>query len=273
MYSAISTSVALVLQPLNPALTRCLTVSLYPRHHYERMAKFLFQSVALIASAVVLPAVNAASQPPVFATTCNGKSYTYNELAGYGMVPSGARDKYGESISMGSSISIASWAKDGSKYKGKMYALPDRGWNTHGTINYQPRIHEFTVSLTLAPEATAENPAAPNVAFVYEDSILLTGPDGTPITGLDADQTGGLQYPGFPVLPAATYPGDGFGGSGPGGKRVTVDAEALVLASDGGFWISDEYGPYIYKFDKQGKMTAAIAPPDALFPVRNGGVR
>lgn len=237
------------------------------------MVGSVFRSSVLIASAAALAVANAASQPSVFSTTCNGKSYTYNELAGYGMVPSAARDKYGESISMGSSIAFASWEKDGSKYKGKMYALPDRGWNTHGTINYQPRVHEFTVSLTLSSEATVENPAPPNVAFVYEDSILLTGPDGTPITGLDADQDGGLEYPGFPILPAATYPGDGFGGSGAGGKRVTVDAEALVLDSDGGFWISDEYGPYIYKFDKQGKMTEAIAPPDALLPVRNSVVR
>jgi hypothetical protein len=193
------------------------------------------------------------------------------------MVPSAARDKYGDSISIGSSIAFASWekekGKDGAKYKGKMYGLPDRGWNTHGTINFQPRIHEFTVSLTLSPNATAENPAAPNVAFVYQDSILLTGPDGEPTTGLDADQSGGLEYPGFPTLPAATYSGNGFGGPGPGGKRVTIDAEGLVLSDDGGFWISDEYGPYAYKFDKQGKMTDAIAPPDAILPVRNNKVR
>ncbi|EFY85685.1 outer membrane autotransporter [Metarhizium acridum CQMa 102] len=220
----------------------------------------------------VASAGSAVSQDPVFSTSCAGKAYTYNELAGYGFVPSDARDKLGDSISLGSSIAMASWSKKGSKYEGRLYGLPDRGWNTQGTINFQPRVHEFLVTLTPAPDATAANPSAPNVAFAYQDSILLTGPDGAPMTGLDADQTGGLQYPGFPLLPAATYTGDGFGGEGPGGKRVSLDPEALVLAKDGGFWISDEYGPYIYNFDKNGSMTAAVAPPDAPLPLRNGTV-
>lgn len=233
-----------------------------------------FSSLAIVAIAASGAfGAPATSQNPVFSTTCEGKSYTYNELAGYGFVPSDARDKFGDSISLGSSIAFASWEKKGSKYEGKLYGLPDRGWNTQGTVNFQPRIHEFRVTLTPASGATVASPSPPTVAFVYKDTILLTGPDGTPMTGLDADQTGGLQYPGFPILPAATYTGDGFGGSGPGGKRATLDPEALVLAKDDGFWISDEYGPYIYKFNKKGKMTAAIAPPDALLPLRNGSVR
>lgn len=35
---------------------------------------------------------------PVNSTTCNGKSYSYNELAGYGVIPSDARDKFGDTI-------------------------------------------------------------------------------------------------------------------------------------------------------------------------------
>lgn len=234
----------------------------------------LQSSLAVIAIAIsVVSAAPSVSQNPVFSTTCEGKSYTYNELAGYGFVPNDARDKFGDTISLGSSIAFASWSKKGSKYEGKLFGLPDRGWNTQGTINFQPRIHEFHVTLTPAPGATTAKPSPPNVAFVYKDSILLTGPDGKPMTGLDADQTGGLKYPGFPILPAATYTGNGFGGPGEGGKRVTLDPEALVLAKDGGFWISDEYGPYIYKFNKKGKMIAATAPPDALLPLRNGTVR
>ncbi|KHN99057.1 outer membrane autotransporter [Metarhizium album ARSEF 1941] len=205
-----------------------------------------------------------------FSTTCAAKAYTYNQLAGYGLVPSDARDKFGDTISLGSSIAMASWSWKGFRYEGKLYGLPDRGWNTQGTVNFQPRIHEFLVTMTPAPNATAARPSAPNVALAYRDSILLAGPDGEPTTGLDADQTSGLRYPRLPLLPAATFTGDGFGGDGPRRKRVALDPEALVLAGDGGFWISDEYGPYIYKFDRSGRMTAAIAPPDALLPLRNG---
>lgn len=34
----------------------------------------------------------------VNSTTCNGKSYSYNELTGYGVIPSNATDKFGDTI-------------------------------------------------------------------------------------------------------------------------------------------------------------------------------
>jgi hypothetical protein len=62
----------------------------------------------------------------------------------------------------------------------------------------------------------------------------------------------------------STFSGDGFGGPGPAQqKRIPIDAEGLALANDGGFWVSDEYGPYVYHFDTAGKMIGAIRPPDA----------
>ena len=39
---------------------------------------------------------------------------------------------------------------------------------------------------------------------------------------------------------------------------------------DGTFFISDEYGPYIYRFSAEGRMLSAIRPPDAFIPMRNG---
>lgn len=44
----------------------------------------------------------------------------------------------------------------------------------------------------------------------------------------------------------ATDTGDGFGGAGQGGKRISLDTEGLVLGKDGSFWISDEYGMYLW---------------------------
>jgi hypothetical protein len=143
--------------------------------------------------------------------------------------------------------------------------------NTNGTTNYQNRIHKIGAKLTLQPDATALNPTTPNLQLNYLDTILLTGPDGTPTTGLDADVVGPyLPFPGFPDVPAATFTGDGFGGPGPGGHRITVDSEGLGLGIDGSFWVSDEYGPYIYQFSSTGEMIQAIRPPDAYIPRRNG---
>lgn len=64
-------------------------------------------------------------------TTCNGQTYTYNELAGYGFVPSDAYDKFGDtSGGIGSSLAFdrSLWKKNGTGYSGVVWALPDRGW-------------------------------------------------------------------------------------------------------------------------------------------------
>lgn len=38
------------------------------------------------------------------------------------------------------------------------------------------------------------------------------------------------------------------------------------------FWGSDEYGPYIYRFDANGKLIQTIQPPDAIVPIIDGDV-
>lgn len=144
--------------------------------------------------------------------------------------------------------------------------------NTEGTINGPSRVHKFSISFTPKPSATAANPSPTNLMFTYLDTILFTGPHGTPTTGLDPDAVGSIQFPGFPPLPVATFKGDGFGGAGPGGKAIPIDGEGLVLNKDGSFWVSDEYGPYIYKFSPTGVMLEAIRPPNAILPIRNGTV-
>lgn len=75
-----------------------------------------------------------ASKPKVYVnqTTCNGKNYIYQQLAGYGFIPSNARDEYGDTIGgIGSSIALdkTAWKKlKNGSYTGIVWALPDRGW-------------------------------------------------------------------------------------------------------------------------------------------------
>lgn len=230
------------------------------------------------ASAAPVAPNSTATQPPVSETTCNSNVYTYQELAGYGFLANDARDKFGDTIGgFGSAIALDkhSWSKKSKKgkvdiYEGILYGLPDRGWNTLGTVNTQTRIHKFGITLQLVPNATVGSPSGPNVQIKYLDTLLLTGPDGTPCTGLDPDAVGHASFKGFPDLPIATYTGDGFGGAGKGGKRIPIDGEGLVLGDDGSFWVSDEYGPYVYHFDGSGRMVEAIRPPNAFIPIRNG---
>lgn len=251
---------------------------------YERSQQ-LFLNTAKMLTSVLLVAVLAitgthASPIPrsasVNSITCAGSSYTYTSLAGYGVITGDARDKFKDTLGgIGSSIAFQrdSWKKRGSTYEGVLWALPDRGWNADGTLNYQDRVHQFRVTFEPNEKASLEQPGKPNLELKYIDSVAFNAPDGTPVTGLDADASGALVYEGFPDLPPATYTGDGFGGPGAGGKRISLDCEGLVLGKDGSFWISEEYGPYVYKFNSRGKMVSAIRPPDAFIPLRNGTQR
>lgn len=93
-------------------------------------AAFLTATFAVQAGARVLSNRNSSSV--VNATTCNGKEYVYEELAGYGFVVSDAVDKFGDNLGgLGSAIHVdqASWEKShNGTYTGVLWALPDRGW-------------------------------------------------------------------------------------------------------------------------------------------------
>ena len=167
-------------------------------------ASLLVFPIAQVLASPVTPRANAPS--PVNVTTCNGQKYVYEELAGFGKLPSNARDKYGETIGgFGSSIAVdkKSFKKSASKngsYTGILYGLPDRGWNTQGTLNTQNRIHKFAFTFDVV-QATIQKPSAPNFQLTYVDTLLLSGPDGTPMTGIDATDV--ITYDGFPDLPLA----------------------------------------------------------------------
>ncbi|KAJ9244380.1 hypothetical protein DTO169E5_1598 [Paecilomyces variotii] len=216
-----------------------------------------------------------AAAPAVNTTICNGHTYIYEQLAGYGFLASDKRDRYGDSMSLGSSIALdrKTWSRRGNVYEGILYGLPDRGWNTNGTINFAGRIYKLHLTLTLNETATVQHPSGPNLKIEYLDSIILRDPLGHFTTGLDANAHGPyLRYPGFPEVPSARYSGDGFGGAGPGGFQLSLDSEGLALGANGTFWISDEYGPYVYQFSAEGHLLQAVSPPDAFIPVRNNSV-
>ena len=94
-------------------------------------------------------------------------------------------------------------------------------------------------------------------------TILLRKPDGTPISGLpnrsDLGGTGETPYDnmGQPITKRQDQPYDA--NSNP--IRLDdygLDGEGLVALKDGSFWISDEYGPHIVNFDKNGVEVGRI---------------
>ena len=193
---------------------------------------------------------------------CEGTRYINRGLVAYGFVPSDARDKVGDTLGgFGSAAApdVSSFGRgsDGSVH-GTLYATPDRGWNTEGTIDYQSRIQKF--ELTFKPTFGSIKNGSTNLDLDLQETILLYK-GRIPTTGLDA----GAIIPagdGFPDIPAAVRSN--------GEVSPAMDVEGLVRLRDGSFWISDEYGPYAYHFTEQGQMDVAIAPPIAFIPFTSG---
>jgi hypothetical protein len=134
-----------------------------------------------------------------------------------------------------------------------------------GALNYQSRIHKFSVLLSPVLDTSGNDSSRPNIRLNYLDKIILTGSDGVSFTSLDPDATAFVELDGFPPLPRATNEGDGFGSPDATNARMAMDCEGLVLNADGPFWVSDEYGPYIYKVSRRGGMIATLQPPQRFY--------
>lgn len=147
--------------------------------------------------------------------------------------------------------------------KNQFYALTDRGPNAtykrgvygKGKIfpvpDYIPRIGLFELKQ--------------NGQIILMEDILLKRPNGTAITGLPNRSglggTGETPYTteGEPIVENMEKPFniknnniklDDFG----------LDGEGLAALSDGTFWVSDEYGPHLVHFDKNGVEIGRINP-------------
>ena len=196
-----------------------------------------------------------------------GSTYQSFGLVGFGKISSDAVDKYQETIAPGSSVQIESSSlKVDSKgvYHFTAWGLPDRGMNVDGTVNTFSRIHKFNVDFTPKNSSSSDN-----MIWTYEDTLLLTDFNGQYLSGLDSNTT--VTFNGNEV-PAVTYNGDGWGSymnSSSTTTRISLDSESLTFVDgsiENGFWISDEYGPSLIKFDSTGKMIDYIEAPEAILP-------
>jgi hypothetical protein len=178
-------------------------------------------------------------------------------LVGVARIPASALDSQGETLGgfgSGMMLKPGSWKRVGKGYAAKLFMLPDRGWNTAGTTNYRARLQRFDMALT--PDDG--NPGQEGqLRLTYKGALMLTDAQGAPTTGLDPTAVRAGQGD-MPDLPVAAN------------GHVSLDDEAVAPAGKGGFWVSDEYGPYIYRYDAKGRMTGAIRPPDAFIPMRDG---
>jgi hypothetical protein len=191
---------------------------------------------------------------PVFPAFAGGEEPV---LVGVARVSASALDAQSETLGgFGSGMMLApgSWKHTKAGYQAKLFMLPDRGWNTAGTTDFRARLQKF--DMTLAPDAG--NPGREGqLHLAFKGTLLLTDPQGAPTTGLDPTGVRAGQGS-IPDLPIAAN------------GHVSLDNEAVAPDGKHGFWVSDEYGPYIYRYDAHGRMIAAIRPPEAFIPRRGG---
>ena len=197
--------------------------------------------------------------------TLNGVTFTNNGLVGMSRIPASSKDFLGDTLGSFSGLAIDrnSWRFNGTSYTGKLFGLPDRGYNdpTSGFFsNYTTRL--FTFDLGLTPYRDAANlPASTasqnQLTLKSTGGFQLTDDQGRFLTGYDPYANVGTLF-GKPVgSPAPGQPGAGL---------VSIDAEAISFRKDGSFYLSEEYGPSIYYFNAQGRMLASLPVPDSLIP-------
>jgi len=216
-------------------------------------------SLALVAAALLAaPATRGAD-----GVTIGGLTFVNKGLVGVGRLPADLRDKLGETFGSASGLAIdpSSWTRTATGYEGTFYALPDRGYNVGGTTDYRARLNKLAVTFNPLAERQSNTVAERQrtVAATLADTILLTDSNGESLTGLDPGERGIRNAAnGFPDLPQAAN------------GRISIDSESLARLPDGGFFIGDEYGPYVYRFSATGRLVAAIRPPEAFIPKRKG---
>ena len=158
-----------------------------------------------------------------------------------------------------------------------------------GPIDYQARQHEIDFVLTPytgSPNLSFTN-AQKTLKLSYRNTTLMFERNSKKTSGLDStavraaqpgSQTNPLLDPQMPIVSDAD-------------DRLVLDVEGLVTNQDGtcvyfiklqrlhgfeiksrySFWISDEYGPYIYRFSQTGQLIQTIQPVNAVLPKDSSG--
>lgn len=212
-------------------------------------------TLLLALAAATLGAPLASAQSVSF----QGDTFVNQGLVGVGRIAASAQDSFGETFGSFSAFYIdpASWSRNGDTYSGTLYTQPDRGYNVNATTNYVPRFNQIAFNFTPAPAGSATQN---QVAMTIVSTTLFKEIDGTPMTSLDPTTTGTGSRPALSSMPLP----QAFNG------RLSLDAEGIVRRPDGTLYVSDEYGPFIYRFSADGNLLSVVDSPASLLPQRGG---
>jgi hypothetical protein len=242
----------------------------------------LFRTAFLFAAAVLPSATHAeplSYKAPFVSTNAGDETIDFADgtfvnhgLVGIGRLSADLKDAKGDSLGSFSSMAIdpKSWSRTATGYTGRLYSLPDRGFNDPDKnlfFDYQGRVLAFDFSFI--PYSGADLPAAASsqsqIVFkpLDDKAVFLTGLDGKPTTGADPGSNT-VEMDGYtlPIPPAGAL----------GAGSLSFDAEALTYRGDGSFYVGDEYAAAIYLFGPDGRLKGLIPPGPALAPMKDGKI-
>ncbi|TFK63559.1 hypothetical protein BDN72DRAFT_963852 [Pluteus cervinus] len=220
------------------------------------------------------PRPNAVAAGPAVVNTAklDGVTYSNKGIAGFGLIPSNFRESTGDTLGgIGSAMAIklGTYKSNGTSVSGTFVVHPDRGFNVDGTVDYQARRHEIDFVLTpyYGTSSLSFSAAQNTLKLTYKKTILETERNNTKTSGLDSEAVRPASN-GFPRVPLAD-PQMPIASTVE--NHLSLDIEGIAFNSDGTYWLSDEYGPYIYRFSTDGVLIQTIQPPTAILPFNSVG--
>lgn len=176
-------------------------------------------------------------------------------LVGVGRLSGDSFDKLGEGVDTLGGIFSGMWidpatvVHSNGTIHATIFGLPDRGFGD-GLQDFHPRVQRLAVAIT---PYTGPGPVGQDqITIVNTDTYVLTV-NGRTFTGYQPDDTNVVTHP--QSLP-----------EGLGGGKWSLDPEGLAYAGDGRWYVSDEYGPFVYRFDSAGSLLGALPLPEAFIP-------
>ncbi len=144
-------------------------------------------------------------------------------------IPGGTGDIHGTSVNDGRVGFFSDIYYD--QIRNEWWGLSDRGPGG-GTLSYDTRVQRFTLDI---------NPASGAISnFLIADTVKFTS-GGTPLNGIAPNPTNVLG--------------------------TSFDPEGIVVhPTTGHLYVSDEYGPSLYEFDRSGGLVRTFATPGNLIP-------
>ncbi|MBI5387860.1 MAG: esterase-like activity of phytase family protein [Verrucomicrobia bacterium] len=175
---------------------------------------------------------------------------------GVGRLPANSFDALGPNVDTlggifsGLYLDPAGVAQSQGTYSGVLFGLPDRGFGD-GLTDYHPRVQSFSFAIT-PYYGPFPAPSQDQIQLANTGTLLFTT-GGSFFTGYNPDDTNVTTHPQSPLASL-------------GAGKWSLDAEGLVRTRDGGFYVSDEYGPLVYRFDSSGVLQDVLVSPAALIP-------